>query len=138
VSVEIDDFIAARLGEEEAAALAEGHYDPDEGGYFACPVAQIAAFGRPAEDSDGTCTCGLAERREMALARVAALRALVGELSSVLDERSYANADEEARSWARQETAAGAQRHVAAIWNWHGDYDERWRPVNDSVEEGAK
>lgn len=133
---DIRAFVLARLAEEEAEALAEGHDDPDEGGYYACPVAQIAMFGKPAdEESDGACTCGLERRREATLARVDALRALAEPHNpvegAIWDSNSSGHfGDVCARCiWPKEEQEpwpCDVVKGVAAIWRSHPDWRIEW------------
>jgi hypothetical protein len=58
--------LLARLDEIEKKALNEGHRDPDEGGFYACPATRSEPLGDLAWGEDA-CDCGLAERRESVL-----------------------------------------------------------------------
>lgn len=70
--------LLAAIDERAAKARDEGHYDPDEGGYYACPATRSEPLGDLPFGEDA-CDCGLAERRADTLRLCQAHRDIVAE-----------------------------------------------------------
>lgn len=75
--------LLARLDEIEKKALSEGHRDPDEGGFYACPATRSKPYGDLPWGEDA-CDCGLAGRRESVLRLCRAHRDIVDEYQQAI------------------------------------------------------
>lgn len=74
-----DDLVVrllAAIQERQDRAQREGHYNPDGGGYFACPATRSEPFG-DLEWGEDACDCGLAKRRDEVLRMCHAHRKIV-------------------------------------------------------------
>lgn len=156
--MEIGEFIAARLAEDEEAARAASGLDPlqrmvfdvDPAGHWsvdttdsvlidrdhqvACRVAGLDRVYLPvARDMPGPFARHIARQDPAAtLARVEALRALVGEHGrdpaepGLCAQRCAVQTGPD--GWMLRAYPCPTLRHVAAIRRDHEDYDERWKP----------
>lgn len=116
-----DDLVVrlqATLDETEARANAEGHHDPDEGGYYACPATRSEPLGDLPWGEDA-CTCGLAKRRADTLRLVQAHRDLIA-----LFPVSAPHLDTEGSFYGFQSRDCGEHRTVGPHRAWCYDCSE--------------
>jgi hypothetical protein len=85
--------LLAAIDERERRANAEGHYDPDEGGYYACPATRSEPYGDLPFGEDA-CDCGLAKRRAEALRLCQSHRDIVARFKWAWDRRNTGTPDE--------------------------------------------
>jgi hypothetical protein len=79
-----DDLVErllAAIQEREDKARAEGHHDPDEGGYYACPATRSEPYG-DLPFGEENCDCGLVRRRDEVLRLCQAHRKIIDRHSS--------------------------------------------------------
>jgi hypothetical protein len=83
VQTDLASRLLAKIDEERRRVEKWTHYDPDEGGYYACPATRSEPYG-DLKYGEENCDCGLAERRETALRMHGAHRQIVRDYQSAL------------------------------------------------------
>lgn len=126
--VDLVDFLRARLNEDEAAVARLDHYNPDEGGYYACPGTRPS--GEPYGDlpsGEEHCDCGLAERRRREELEVEAKRRIIDEIRGSLMTRA---ADSDGEGWVagHWQVAEDLLRLLALPYRDHPEYRREWTP----------
>lgn len=119
----MDDLIAfyqTRLDEAERRAPNE-HDNPDEEGFYACPATRSKPYG-DLPFGEANCDCGLAYRRHMVLADIAAKRAILDGFESDEANPPWQAWDDDA--W---KAIAWVIRVLVQPFAGHPDFRDEWR-----------